>query len=92
MLDWQSRYTPLVRVNLVYLKFGMRIKLERCDLLPNPAKNRRANQFGASGGEGSAIHCKRRQIPIPNPESRLAGATASVLISVFLYARARFYT
>jgi len=37
----------------------MRIKLERGDLLPNPAKNRRANQFGATGGEASAIPYKR---------------------------------
>jgi hypothetical protein len=92
MLDWQSRYTPLVRVNLVYLNFDMRIKLERCDLLPDPAKNRRANQFGSSGGEGSATRCKRRLTPIPNPESRLAGATAYVFDFSFLYARAKFYT
>jgi hypothetical protein len=64
----------------------MRIKLKRGDLLPNPAKNRR----------GKSIWCDRRRnlghyrqaMINPNPESRLTGATTSV----FLYARARFYT
>jgi hypothetical protein len=55
----------------------MRFKLERCDLPPNPAKNRRANQFGATGGETSAIPSKRRLTQFPNFESRLAGATTS---------------
>jgi hypothetical protein len=71
MLDWQSRYTPLVRVNLVYLSFDMRIELERCDLLPNPARNRRANQFVARTrrrrGEISTTLDKRLWTQTTNP-------------------------